>query len=47
NFVSSMFQIFFTDKPVVDYRSSKNADAKKFKKMFSALLKKGIFIAPS
>jgi len=47
NFVSSMFQIFFTDKPVVDYRSSKNADAKKFKKMFSALLKKGVFIAPS
>lgn len=47
NSISSMFQIFFTNKPVVDYRSSKNADAKKFKKMFSALLKKGIFIAPS
>ncbi|MBS3921668.1 MAG: glutamate-1-semialdehyde 2,1-aminomutase [Nitrosarchaeum sp.] len=47
NFTSSMFQIFFTDKPVVDYTSSMNADAKKFKKMFSILLKKGIFIAPS
>ena len=47
NFTSSMSQIFFTNKPVVDYHSSKNADAKKFKKMFSALLKKGIFIAPS
>lgn len=47
NFTSSMFQIFFTDKPVVDYTSSMNADAKKFKKMFSMLLKKGIFIAPS
>jgi len=47
NFTSSMFQIFFTDKPVMDYRSSMNADAKKFKKMFSMLLKKGIFIAPS
>ncbi len=47
NSASSMFQIFFTNKPVVDYHSSKNADAKKFKKMFSALLKKGIFIAPS
>ena len=47
NFISSMFQIFFTDKPVVDYTSSMNADAKKFKKMFSVLLKKGIFIAPS
>lgn len=47
NFTSSMFQIFFTDKPVVDYTSSINADAKKFKKMFSMLLKKGVFIAPS
>lgn len=47
NFTSSMFQIFFTDKPVVDYNSSMNADANKFKKMFSTLLKKGIFIAPS
>ncbi|GKS66831.1 glutamate-1-semialdehyde-2,1-aminomutase [Nitrosarchaeum sp.] len=47
NFTSSMFQFFFTDKPVIDYASSMKADAKKFKKMFSALLKKGIFIAPS
>ncbi|EGP93213.1 glutamate-1-semialdehyde 2,1-aminomutase [Nitrosarchaeum koreense] len=47
NFTSSMFQIFFTDKPVVDYISSMNADAKKFKKMFSILLKNGVFIAPS
>ncbi len=47
NFTSSMFQIFFTNKPVIDYKSSKNADAKKFQKMFSTLLKKGVFIAPS
>ena len=47
NSTSSMFQIFFTDKPVIDYTSSKNADAKKFQKMFHVLLKNGIFIAPS
>ncbi|KAF6242472.1 glutamate-1-semialdehyde-2,1-aminomutase [Nitrosopumilus sp. b1] len=47
NFSASMFQIFFTDKPVIDYHSSKNADAKKFNKLFRHLLKKGIFIAPS
>ncbi|HSB84594.1 MAG TPA: glutamate-1-semialdehyde 2,1-aminomutase [Nitrosarchaeum sp.] len=47
NSASSMFQIFFTNKPVTDYVSSKNADADKFKKMFSVLLKKGVFIAPS
>ncbi len=47
NFTSSMFQIFFTDKPVINYRTSKDADAGKFQKMFKTLLKKGIFIAPS
>ncbi|MBA4718071.1 MAG: glutamate-1-semialdehyde 2,1-aminomutase [Nitrosopumilus sp.] len=47
NFAASMFQIFFTNKPVVDYKTSKNANAKKFQKMFNTLLKKGIFIAPS
>lgn len=47
NYSSSMFQIFFTDKPVTDYSSCKRSDTKKFHKLFSALLKKGIFIAPS
>jgi glutamate-1-semialdehyde 2,1-aminomutase len=47
NFTSSMFQIFFTNDPVIDYTSAKKADAKKFKKMFSILLKNNIFIAPS
>jgi glutamate-1-semialdehyde 2,1-aminomutase len=47
NFTSSMFQIFFTNKPVTDYKTSKNADAKKFKKIFSVLLKNGVFVAPS
>ena len=47
NFTSSMFQIFFTNKPVVDYATSKKANAKKFQKLFNALLKKGVFIPPS
>ena len=47
NFTGSMFQIFFIDKPVVDYNTSKNANAEKFQKMFKTLLKNGIFIAPS
>ena len=47
NFTASMFQIFFTDKPVIDSQTSKNADAKKFQKLFRSLLKQGIFIAPS
>ncbi len=47
NFTASMFQIFFSKKPVTNYETSKKADAKKFQKMFRTLLKKGIFIAPS
>ena len=47
NFTASMFQIFFTDKPVIDSHTSKNANAKKFQKLFHSLLKQGIFIAPS
>ncbi|MGQ0605345.1 MAG: glutamate-1-semialdehyde 2,1-aminomutase [Candidatus Nitrosotenuis sp.] len=47
NSLESMFQIFFTDKPVIDYASSKKADGKKFHKLFHNLLKKGVFIAPS
>jgi glutamate-1-semialdehyde 2,1-aminomutase len=47
NSISSMFQIFFTNKPVIDYTSAKKSDMMKFKKLFEVLLKNGIFIAPS
>ena len=47
NSISSMFQIFFSNDPVVDYSSAKKADLIKFKKLFEVLLKNGIFIAPS
>jgi len=47
NFISSMFQIFFTDRTVKDYTSAKKSDAKKFKKLFATLLKNGVFVAPS
>ena len=42
-----MLQIFFTNNPVLDYGSAMKSDVKKFKKFFSSLLKKGIFVAPS
>jgi glutamate-1-semialdehyde 2,1-aminomutase len=47
NSISSMFQIFFTDVPVVDYFSAKKSDMVKFKKLFEVLLENGVFIAPS
>lgn len=47
NHISSMFQIFFSDSPVIDYKTSKKSDTKKFHKFFHHLLKQGIFIPPS
>ena len=47
NSLASMFQIFFTNKPVIDYKTSKKSNTKKFHKLFLNLLKNGIFIAPS
>ena len=47
NHMSSMMQIFFTDKPVTDYASSMASDAEKFKKLFVTLLENGVFIPPS
>ena len=45
--LSSMFQIYFTDKEVYDYTSAKSADTKKFNQYFHTLLKNGVFIPPS
>jgi glutamate-1-semialdehyde 2,1-aminomutase len=47
NSIASMFQVFFSSKPVTDYKTSKKADGKKFNKLFASLLKNGVFIAPS
>jgi len=47
NSIASMFQVFFSRKPVTDYKTSKKADGKKFNKLFASLLKNGVFIAPS
>jgi glutamate-1-semialdehyde 2,1-aminomutase len=47
NHIGSMFSIFFTDKPVVDFESAKTSDTVLFGKYFQAMLKKGIYLAPS
>ena len=47
NSISSMFQIFFSNQQVTDYKTAKKSNTKKFQKLFSNLLKNGIFIAPS
>jgi len=47
NFTASMLQIFFTKTPVVNAKTAKMADSNKFNLLFKALLRQGIFIAPS
>ncbi len=47
NSIASIFQFFFSSKPVTDYKTSKKVDGKKFNKLFSNLLKNGVFIPPS
>ncbi len=45
--VASMYQIFFTYKPVVDYACAKTSDTTMFTTYFQTLLKEGVFIPPS
>ena len=45
--IASMYQIFFTDKPIVDYENAKCSDSHLFSVYFHELLKEGVFIPPS
>jgi glutamate-1-semialdehyde 2,1-aminomutase len=43
----TMFCSYFTDKNVVDYKTAKTSDTEKFSRYFSAMLKRGVNLAPS
>ncbi len=43
----SMFGLFFSDQPVVDYESAKQSDVGAFNTYFHAMLEQGIYLAPS
>ncbi|MCX8026860.1 MAG: glutamate-1-semialdehyde 2,1-aminomutase [Thermodesulfovibrionales bacterium] len=45
--IGSMFCGYFTDKEVFDYQSAKTADTDTYAKFFRAMLKEGIYLAPS
>jgi glutamate-1-semialdehyde 2,1-aminomutase len=47
NRVGSMMTCFFTDQQVVDYNSAKTSDSKAYAKFFWAMLKRGVYLAPS
>jgi glutamate-1-semialdehyde 2,1-aminomutase len=43
----TMFCTYFTDTNVVDYKTAKTSDTSKFSRFFSAMLQRGVYIAPS
>lgn len=43
----TMFCTYFTDTDIVDYKTAKISDTSTFSRFFSALLKRGIYVAPS
>jgi glutamate-1-semialdehyde 2,1-aminomutase len=47
NHIGSMYSLFFTDTPVVDFETAKTSDTAKFGKYFHGMLNKGIYLAPS
>ena len=47
NQIASMFTVFFTDQPVVDYSSAKRSDTQRYARFFHALLERGVYFPPS
>ena len=47
NQVGSMFTLFFTERIVTDFDTAKTADTAMFGKYFNAMLRRGIYLAPS
>ena len=46
-FVGTMFGFFFSEKPVLNFEDSKQADHQLFAKLHGLLLEEGVYIAPS
>lgn len=47
NQIASMFTVFFTDQPVIDYASAKRSDTQRYARFFHALLERGVYFPPS
>lgn len=47
NQIGSMFTYFFTEKPVRNFEDAKSADLSLFADYFRAMLKRGVYLAPS
>lgn len=47
NHLGSMCSFFFTNEPIVDFESAKKSDTALFGKYFQAMLRRGVYLAPS
>jgi glutamate-1-semialdehyde 2,1-aminomutase len=47
NRVGSLSCLFFTESPVVDFRSAKSADTRAYAGYFRGMLRGGVYLAPS
>ncbi|OOG73173.1 glutamate-1-semialdehyde 2,1-aminomutase [Algoriphagus sp. A40] len=47
NQLGSMYSLFFTEEDVIDFESAKTSDTGLFGKYFQAMLKLGVYLAPS
>ncbi len=45
--VGSMMSMFFTDRPIGTYDDVKTSDARRYAKYFHAMLRRGVYLAPS
>jgi glutamate-1-semialdehyde 2,1-aminomutase len=45
--VGTMFSVFFTEKPVLDWSTAKTSDTNRFGMYFQGMLNHGIYLAPS
>ena len=47
NQLGSMYSLFFTTAPVIDFETAKKADTVLFGRYFQGMLKRGVYLAPS
>jgi len=47
NRATGMFTLFFTERPVKDYRTAKMSDTKRFAQFFIEMMNQGIYLPPS
>jgi glutamate-1-semialdehyde 2,1-aminomutase len=47
NRVESLFSVFFSETPVIDYATARAADHERYARFFHAILERGVYLPPS